>query len=901
MKTVSARHVLAVFVLGALVRFALLRIPRLWYDEATVGITGLAVLRGELPVYFFGQPFMGTLGDAYLAASLYVIFGTSVCTLKALAVVLSLAWLALVVRLAWDGFGPRAAWLTALVFVVPPDYLLHWSHEGRPHYPLSMVLGSLALLLALRAPVAPPDRALVHFGLVGGILGLAFWTNFLSVVFVPAVGILALRRGIRLPLRGAVAGVPAFVLGSLPHWLYAVAHGTVVPPAGGRIRWVEFAAHLRWAAGRSWPTLAGVPAERHGVGAVLVTVGLAAIYVAAAVAGVRAIHRGKPAVRAVALACLVLAATSLATTIGTEYGRFLEDDPRYLLPLYTALPPLLGLWLSRLPGWAATGLAASLLLVHAAGGMGGEFGILTPRGAAAAQALNQAQLDAVAALERQGLTRLYSADFGMRVLTFLSRERVIFANPYEEIYPPYVLAVAGAERPAWWTSGRDPAFEANLAALGVRFAYRPVSALGGAYVDFSVPVQPLRELDPSRFTVTASHAGHTAGWAADRDAATLWSTGRPKRGGEWLQVDLGRVEPVALVRWLPGTYQEVPNGLTLELSRDGSAWQKVIDLPGYMGPLYWSAGVPMRHVRSGRVELRMPPTPARYLRITQLGANAIWPWTVRELFVYAAAGEPAAPASPVDGVALARQIRAAGVTRLYADHGWGSRAALADPAIRIMPANLALDAYNFAGSARDLLPPLRWTPDTGVLLEAADAAGFAAVARASGLAYAGQAIGDLRLFTYAPPPSRSGVPLPLGSVTVSASRQPERARLAADGDPKTRWATGHPQTPGDWVRIDLATPRVVRAVRLYTANPTDAARGLALEGSEDGTTWRPIVATLVTESPLRWAGIGVLRDGVEAQRFEFSPVRLTALRLTLTRGDPVFDWSIHELTVYAAE
>jgi hypothetical protein len=126
-------------------------------------------------------------------------------------------------------------------------------------------------------------------------------------------------------------------------------------------------------------------------------------------------------------------------------------------------------------------------------------------------------------------------------------------------------------------------------------------------------------------------------------------------------------------------------------------------------------------------------------------------------------------------------------------------------------------------------------------------------------------------------------------------------RLAADGDPRTRWATARPQAPGDWLRIDLAAPRALTGVRLYTANPTDAARGLAVEGSEDGATWRPIDARLVTEGRLRWAGFGILRDGVDAQRLEFDPVRLRALRLTLTRGDPVFDWSVHELTVYAAE
>jgi hypothetical protein len=197
------------------------------------------------------------------------------------------------------------------------------------------------------------------------------------------------------------------------------------------------------------------------------------------------------------------------------------------------------------------------------------------------------------------------------------------------------------------------------------------------------------------------------------------------------------------------------------------------------------------------------------------------------------------------------------------------------------------------------LPPLRWSPGTGVLLEATDAAAFASAARAGGLAYAEQAIGDLRLFTYAPAPPLPGIALPPGHLTASASREPGRARLATDGDPRTRWATAHPQTPGDWVRVDLSAPRLVRGVRLLTTNPTDAGRGLALEGTEDGATWRPIAATLVTESPLRWVGIGILRDGVQAQRLEFPPVRLVALRITLTRGDPVFDWSIHEMTVYA--
>jgi len=37
----------------------------------------------------------------------------------------------------------------------------------------------------------------------------------------------------------------------------------------------------------------------------------------------------------------------------------------------------------------------------------------------------------------------------------------------------------------------------------------------------------------------------------------------------------------------------------------------------------------------------VPPTPARYLRISQTGAASRWPWSISELFVYAL--DPAAP------------------------------------------------------------------------------------------------------------------------------------------------------------------------------------------------------------------------------------------------------------------
>src|SRR5262249_31951955 len=396
----------------------------------------------------------------------------------------------------------------------------------------------------------------------------------------------------------------------------------------------------------------------------------------------------------------------------------------------------------------------------------------------------------------EGPRRLYASDPSIRVLTFLSAERVIASDPYEEILPAYARAVDGDPGAGWWSGERSSVLEANFRALGAEAARRLIPGLGVAYTGFRLSGVAVEALDSARFTVSASENDYAARRIVDRDVETLWGTARPKTGGEWIEVDLGAIEPVALVRWLPGTYQEVPSGLRLEASVDRARWQVLVDLPPYLGPLYLPAGHPMDRIRSGRVEIRVPPTPARYLRITQLGADALWHWTIRELFVYRAQAAGPAPARAPDGSALARALGEAGVGRLYADHGWASRVALADPAAQAVPADRYLDAYGLEDSARNLWPVLDWGPGTGALVEAAEAPGFGATLEAGGLGFTARSLGALTFFRYGSPLTAVGPAVATRFLRLTASRRPSAAALAADGRGETPGSPARPQTPG---------------------------------------------------------------------------------------------------------
>ncbi|MGW0226741.1 discoidin domain-containing protein [Actinopolymorpha singaporensis] len=133
----------------------------------------------------------------------------------------------------------------------------------------------------------------------------------------------------------------------------------------------------------------------------------------------------------------------------------------------------------------------------------------------------------------------------------------------------------------------------------------------------------------------------------------------------------------------------------------------------------------------------------------------------------------------------------------------------------------------------------------------------------------------------------ASAPLPRTNwtATASASSPDDPPRQAIDGDPATRWSTGHGMTPGDWFQVDLGASTTFDELHLDTsASPGDFARGYEVYVSEDGKSW----------------GEPVARGGGATQlRVLFPPVTGRYVRIVNT-GSSGSWWSIHEADVLAA-
>ncbi|HEU5228219.1 MAG TPA: hypothetical protein VFU49_10455 [Ktedonobacteraceae bacterium] len=157
-------------------------------DEAVVGIQAQHILRGEFPVYYYGQPYMGSL-EAYFIALLFALIGSSTWAMRVEPILLSLVLVWLTWRLAGalaDAAKlPAAArrWfmtIAALFATLPPlyDAVMEMRTWGG-HIEIYIVM-LLLLLSALRLTQRWQDGAThrelaLRWAGLGFLIGLGLW------------------------------------------------------------------------------------------------------------------------------------------------------------------------------------------------------------------------------------------------------------------------------------------------------------------------------------------------------------------------------------------------------------------------------------------------------------------------------------------------------------------------------------------------------------------------------------------------------------------------------------------------------------------------------------------------------------------------------------------------------
>jgi hypothetical protein len=148
-------------------------------------------------------------------------------------------------------------------------------------------------------------------------------------------------------------------------------------------------------------------------------------------------------------------------------------------------------------------------------------------------------------------------------------------------------------------------------------------------------------------------------------------------------------------------------------------------------------------------------------------------------------------------------------------------------------------------------------------------------------------------------PAAGFAPLPPAGWAVRASHNAGAAHHLLDRDVATAWETDAPQSPGQWIEVDLGAETAVARVDLLAIDWQAVPAGLAVELSRDGRAFHTAVSVPRYWGPVFVAGphpfLRVRRGRVQAS-FPAAPARF--VRVVQTGSAPGHEWAARELFVY---
>lgn len=612
--------ILSVLFLGLLVRVLFLFEGGIVIDsdEAIVGLMAKHIAEGrQWPIFYYGQPYMGSL-EPTLAAVVFRILGVGVWELKAVPLIFSLFFIYLVYLLGEEVQGEMTARVASLLAALPPVALVEWSTKARGGFIELVVLGTLALLVALKIARKGGKGGFFALSLV---LGLAWWVNNQAIFYIVPIALyLMVKFPVAHLLKRVPAGVLGFFLGGAPFWYANLVHEPKFATfnfLSGRSSFPdETLQYLSGVFTESLPILVGAKrfwtAAESFPYASLIGYSLLTLSILTVLLG-----RRIPSL-------LILTFLTIPVIFSFSSFGWLTSAPRYLLPIYSVLFVLTGVACQRLPrSLAVVNLVGCLSLAILSNYQGGVIVPGQPFVSGEDRA-GQSHQELYRWLKTRNYRHIRTNYWiGYRV-AFETNELVTFSlygEPSSARIPEYEdqgLSY-GEDAPFIIVPSQRLTLLAQLDRLNLSPVvtqvgeYLAVETLGSYQSDRQVVELPLSFTDASSRIEWLSRV-------SDGDLGTRWGSGEPQRPGMYLKGELeGEMELSGLEISSGFWYSDRARGLSVELVRhDGGSSCLLFD------------GLQSSSV----LRLKFPHVRGVGLKFYQTGSHPLFDWSIANITAY---------------------------------------------------------------------------------------------------------------------------------------------------------------------------------------------------------------------------------------------------------------------------
>jgi len=209
-------------------------------DEAIVALMARHINQGDLPIFFYGQAYMGSM-DAILVALGFRIFGEHVFIIRIIQSLLYLGTVFTTTLLGYRLFhSRRTALIAGLLTAVPPVNITLYSTVSLGGYGEMLLVGNLLLLGGLwiirrvQAEGFEPGKwFFISLIAWGAGAGFGFWVIGLSLVYAIPIALVLfylISKSAKSKLIGhtAILMLAGVIIGSMPWWVFAIGESSGV-------------------------------------------------------------------------------------------------------------------------------------------------------------------------------------------------------------------------------------------------------------------------------------------------------------------------------------------------------------------------------------------------------------------------------------------------------------------------------------------------------------------------------------------------------------------------------------------------------------------------------------------------------------------------------------------------
>lgn len=198
---------------------------RIDFDEAFNGILAFGIQQGKL--YLFTPPeVLGGTASPYLLAIIFSILGASAQSFRLLSLLWSALYILSIAYMANLAYGERISKIAGLLASLAPPYMLFVGLKLWSSYIETILLGNLLIIAAYHLLSAKANPTKIRWIILCGLTaGLMFWLTWLGFYYFLPVGLVLLWHKGRWLITWGWIGVLAFLVGSLPFWIFNIPRG----------------------------------------------------------------------------------------------------------------------------------------------------------------------------------------------------------------------------------------------------------------------------------------------------------------------------------------------------------------------------------------------------------------------------------------------------------------------------------------------------------------------------------------------------------------------------------------------------------------------------------------------------------------------------------------------------